>query len=260
MEVATVLSGSSGNCVYVASGRTRVLVDAGASGKKIVQALEDIQVDAREIDAILVTHEHIDHIRGLGILSRRYKIPVYASPKTWQELDCIGDVAEENRREFTYGQEIGDLKVEFFKISHDAVQPVGMAFYHGGEHVGVATDTGRVTQGMRKYLTGADAIVFEANHDETMLREGPYPYHLKKRIAGDQGHLANSAAGEALQEIISGRTKDVILAHLSDVNNTPDKAHNAVAEVFRAAGIDQQVKLTVAPRYQAHQIVSIKRM
>ena len=137
-----------------------------ASGKKIIQALDELQIDVRDIAALLVTHEHIDHIKGLGILSRRYHIPIYASPKTWQELACIGEVAPENKREFEYGQEIGDLKVEFFKTSHDAVQPVGMAFYHGEAHAGVATDTGCVTSGMRKYLTGADAFVFEANHDE----------------------------------------------------------------------------------------------
>lgn len=260
METATLLSGSSGNCVYIGTAKTKVLVDAGASGKKIIQALEEIQIDVREIDALLVTHEHIDHIKGLGILSRRYGIPIYASPKTWEELASIGEVAPENKREFAYGQQIGDLKVEFFKTSHDAVQPVGMAFYHGEEHVGIATDTGYVTGGMRKYLTGADALVFEANHDEVMLKNGPYPAHLKKRIAGDLGHLANGVAADALTELISGKTENVILAHLSDVNNTPAKAFNAVAAVFREAGIDQQVNLTVAPRYQAHQIVSIKRM
>jgi phosphoribosyl 1,2-cyclic phosphodiesterase len=260
MEVATLFSGSSGNSIYVGTKETKVLVDAGSSGKRIAQALADINIDIKEIRAILVTHEHVDHIKGLGVLSRRYDIPIYASPKTWDELACIGKIADHNRREFTYGMELGDMKVEFFKTSHDAVQPVGMAFFHRDGHVGIATDTGCVTSGIKKYLTGADTLVFEANHDETMLREGPYPYYLKKRIAGDQGHLSNTASAKALKEMISGKSRHIVLAHLSEVNNNPETAFNSVAEVLQEAGIDETVKLTVAPRYEAHKVIKIKRM
>jgi phosphoribosyl 1,2-cyclic phosphodiesterase len=260
MECATLFSGSSGNCIYVGTEKTKVLVDAGFSGKRIVEALNEINIDIKEIQALMVTHEHIDHIKGLGVLSRRYDIPIYASPKTWQELACIGKVAEYNKREFEYGLEIGDLKVDFFKTNHDAVQPVGMVFYHRDLRVGIATDTGCITSGIKKALAGADAIIFEANHDEEMLVKGPYPYHLKKRIAGDRGHLSNRAAGEALTGIITGDTRHVILAHLSAVNNTPRLAYQAVAAVLEKEDILGGVELTVAPRYEAHQIIKIKRI
>lgn len=260
MECATLFSGSSGNCIYVGTEKTKVLVDAGFSGKRIVQALEDINIDIKEIQALMVTHEHIDHIKGLGVLSRRYDIPIYASPKTWQELTCIGEIAEHNKREYEYGLEIGDLKVEFFKTCHDAVQPVGMVFYHQDGQVGIATDTGCITSGMKKILSGAQAIVFEANHDEQMLVNGPYPFHLKKRIAGDRGHLSNRAAGEALKEIITGNTRHVLLAHLSEVNNTPHMAFQEVAAALDEEHMLDSVKLTVAPRFQAHQIIKIRRM
>lgn len=260
LEIATLFSGSSGNCIYVGSKESRVLVDAGLSGKRIVGALQDIKIDIHEIQALLVTHEHIDHIRGLGVLSRRYNIPIYASPKTWGELGCIGKIAEENRREFEYGMEIGDLKVEFFKTSHDAVQPVGMAFYNKDGQVGIATDTGYVTNGIKKYLTGADAVVFEANHDVEMLKNGPYPYYLKKRVGGNNGHLSNSDCAKALTELMAGKTGHVILSHLSEVNNTPDVAFSSVSRVLEENGLDQSVQLSVAPRYQPHPVIRIKRM
>lgn len=260
MECATLFSGSSGNCIYVGTEKTKVLVDAGFSGKRIVQALGEINIDIKEIQALMVTHEHIDHIKGLGVLSRRYDIPIYASPKTWQELTCIGEIADYNRREYEYGLEIGDLKVEFFKTCHDAVQPVGMVFCHRDGQVGIATDTGCITTGIKKVLSGAEAIIFEANHDEQMLVKGPYPFHLKKRIAGDQGHLSNSVAGKALTEIITGNTQHVLLAHLSEVNNTPNIAFRAVAAALDEENILDGIKLTVAPRFQAHQLIKIRRM
>ncbi|ATW26192.1 hypothetical protein DCMF_16720 [Candidatus Formimonas warabiya] len=260
MECATLFSGSSGNCIYVGTESTKVLVDAGHSGKRIVQALSELHIDIKEIQALLVTHEHIDHIKGLGVLSRRYHIPIYASPKTWTELACIGEVDEQNKREYDYGMEIGDLKLEFFKTCHDAVQPVGIAFFHQDGEIGIATDTGCVTAGMKKVLAGANALIFEANHDEQMLKNGPYPYPLKKRIAGDRGHLSNRTAGEALTELITGDTRQVVLAHLSEVNNTPQIAFNSVAETLRETGILDAVDLTVAPRYAAHPLIKIKRL
>ncbi|MGI6711374.1 MAG: MBL fold metallo-hydrolase [Bacillota bacterium] len=260
MEVATLFSGSSGNCIYVGTENTKVLVDAGFSGKKIVQALSNMDIDIREIKALLVTHEHIDHIRGLGVLSRRYNIPIYASPKTWSKLACIGEIQEHNRREYEYGMEIGDLKLEFFKTHHDAVQPLGIAFYHQDSLVGIATDTGCITTSIRKALTGANALVFESNYDENMLKEGPYPYYLKKRISGNKGHLSNKDAAKELGEIISGSTEHVILAHLSEVNNTPEIAYSSVKEILQDNGINDRVKLSVAPRYEVHETVKIKRI
>ncbi|MGI6679713.1 MAG: MBL fold metallo-hydrolase [Dehalobacterium sp.] len=260
MECATLFSGSSGNCIYVGTEKTKVLVDAGSSGKRIKEALNELNIDIKEIQALLVTHEHIDHIKGLGVLSRRYDLPIYASPKTWQKLTCIGKIAEHNQKEFDYGMEIGDLKVDFFKTSHDAIQPVGMVFYHREKKIGIATDTGCITSGMKKALSGADVIFFEANHDEEMLAKGPYPFPLKKRIGGDQGHLSNDMAGKALRELITEKTRHVILSHLSEINNTPELAYHTVASTLAEADILDQVALTVAPRYQVHSLIKIKRL
>ncbi len=202
-------------------------------------------------------------VRGKGlssVLSRRYNIPVYASPKTWDQLACIGEIPDHNKREYEYGMEIEGLKLEFFKTCHDAVQPVGIAFHHGNSHLGIATDTGCVTRGIKKALTGADTVIFEANHDEQMLKQGPYPYYLKKRIAGDEGHLSNRTAAKSLTEIVTGKTQHIVLAHLSQVNNTPNVAFNSVAATLDEADILNSVDLTVAPRYQAHQVIKIKRL
>lgn len=260
MECATLFSGSSGNSIYVGTEKTKILVDAGFSGKKIMQSLNEINIDINEIQALMVTHEHIDHIKGVGVLSRRYDIPIYASPKTWAELACIGKISDHNKREYEYGLEIGDLKVEFFKTCHDAVQPVGLVLCHRDGQVGIATDTGCITSGIKKVISGSETIIFEANHDEDMLVKGPYPFHLKKRISSDLGHLSNRVAGEALKEIIGGKTQHVILAHLSEVNNTPGVAYQDVAVALEEENILDEVKLTVAPRFQPHQLIKIRRM
>lgn len=258
MECATLYSGSSGNSIYVGTKKTKILVDAGLSGKRIKEALEEINIDIKEINALLVTHEHIDHIRGLGVLSRRYNIPIYASPRTWYNLSCIGEVKEYNKRKYEYGLTIGDLEVEFFKTFHDAIQPVGMAFRQGENKIGIATDTGCISPLMKKALQGAETLIFEANHDEEMLRKGPYPEHLKRRVASDVGHLSNRQAAKALSEIITKRTRQVVLAHLSAINNTPAIAHETVAKALAKANILDRIALTIAPRHEPHRLIKIK--
>ncbi len=228
MRFTTIKSGSKGNCIYVEGKDTKVLVDCGCTLKYMKQALADLEIRPEELSAILLTHEHSDHISGVSSFSRKYDIPVFASPLTWRHLPFFNDYPPEERNCFTYNMQIGDLQIDFFRISHDAHQPVGMVFHHNGHSIGVLTDTGEITPMMIKLLHGVDGIIVEANHNLQMLKEGSYPAFLKHRIASSIGHLSNQQSAEALAKIVTKNTKHVLLAHLSENNNTP---HTALSEV-----------------------------
>ncbi len=253
MRVCTLASGSSGNCTYVEGSGASVLVDAGLSGKAIKHGLETIGVDPLDLDGIMVTHEHLDHVRGVGVLSRRYDLKVYATEKTWEEmLPVVGNIEDCNRvvlrREDCL--EIEDLKIECFETSHDAAESIAFSFYSGSVQVGITTDTGLLTGAARKHVAGSDLLIFEANHDINMLKNGRYPWNVKQRILSDRGHLSNIAAGHCLASLISGKTSGVILAHLSRDNNTPELALKTVADVLEEAGLSpgQDLTMEVAPR------------
>ncbi len=253
MRVCTLASGSSGNSVYVEGGGTSVLIDAGLSGKAITGALDTIGVNASELDAILVTHEHTDHIKGVGVMARKFDLNVFATENTWEEImPAIGKVSECNRMTLEAGRalEIGGLQIEHFATSHDAVDSVGYCLYSEGVKIGVATDTGCLTNTARSCLEEADLLVFEANHDLHMLKAGSYPWYLKQRILGNRGHLSNIAAGNCLSSLVGGNTKAVILAHLSKENNLPELAYSTVAEVLAQSGLvpGRDFALEVAPR------------
>lgn len=263
MKVCTLASGSSGNSTYIEENGTGVLIDAGLSGKAILNYLEKIEADYTNIEGILVTHEHIDHIKGVGVLSRKFDLKVYATEKTWDEMSSfIGDIPEDNKEIIESGNvlEIGGLKIDTFETSHDAADSVGYCFYAKDTKVGIATDTGYLTQSARKCLDGADFMVFEANHDLQMLRNGKYPWSLKKRILSDRGHLSNVAAGHCLASLVSGKTMGVVLAHLSQENNLPDLAFTTVAETLNKAGIysGDGFELDVAPRLNPSKVWDIK--
>jgi phosphoribosyl 1,2-cyclic phosphodiesterase len=230
MEFTTLMSGSAGNCTYIRGGNTKILVDMGCSLRYLEKALAQIGVNLCDIDAIFISHEHIDHIRGVPTCSSRYDIPVFASRLTWQSLPFYQDFAPHKRHEFIYDMQLGDLDIQFFKTWHDAVQPVGMVFDHKGKKVAMATDTGQVSPTMIKSLSGCDGLILEANHSQKMLATGPYPYFLKKRIASEKGHLSNQQSAAALAQIITAKTQAVLLAHLSEVNNN---AKIAMQEVKR---------------------------
>ncbi|WP_418791194.1 MBL fold metallo-hydrolase [Phosphitispora sp. TUW77] len=255
MRVCTLASGSSGNSTYVESNEGSVLVDAGLSGKAIKHGLETIGVDPLDLDGIMITHEHLDHIKGAGVLSRRYDLKIYATEKTWQQLlPTVGNIEECNRmvlRSEDY-LEIEDLKIECFETSHDAAEPIGYCFYGSSMKVGITTDTGLLTGQARKHVEGSDLLIFEANHDLKMLKNGCYPWNVKQRILGDRGHLSNIAAGHCLASLISGKTNKIILAHLSKDNNTPELAFKTVADVLRESGITvgQDLVMEVAPRLE----------
>jgi phosphoribosyl 1,2-cyclic phosphodiesterase len=240
VRFSVLASGSTGNAIYVATDRVSVLIDVGITGKQAEAALREIGVNPGELDAILVTHEHVDHIKGIGVMARRYNLPIYANQKTWAELDKqIGTIREDQKRFFEVGEkkELEDLGIESFGISHDAAEPMGFCFYHGRKKLSVATDLGYVSDRIKQTIRDADAYIFEANHDVEMLRMSQYPWSIKQRILSDVGHLSNEAAGEALGDFLSGRAERVYLAHLSKENNMIDLARLTVKSVLEERGL-----------------------
>lgn len=233
MRISTVASGSSGNCIYVGSDHTHVLVDAGISKKRIEEGLNKSDIKLSEIQGILITHEHIDHIQGLGVISRKYEIPIYATADTVYEISknkklgyiptelFVNVTADEN---FT----IGDLEICPFKISHDAVSPVAYRINHENKSAAVATDMGKYDDYILCHLKNLDAIVIEANHDVNMLLAGPYPYYLKQRILSDRGHLSNEMSGRLINSILHDEIKHIFLGHLSKENNYEELAFETV--------------------------------
>lgn len=248
LRFTILASGSTGNCTVIEHGDQRLLLDAGLSAKRVEQLLKERGVEPDTIDGVLVTHEHSDHIRGLGALARKYKLPVYANMKTWNELDRhVGDLEDEQRIVFQTGERLtfGDLTVESFPISHDAAEPVAYNFLAGGKKLSIATDVGYMSPVLKEKLKDADVLVLESNHDIDMLRVGRYPWNVKRRILSDVGHLSNEAAGEALCELITERTKRVYLAHLSRDHNQMDLAKLTVNNILLESGIakDRPVRL-----------------
>lgn len=248
MRFSVIASGSTGNCLYVETDETRLLIDAGLSGKQIEAGLKEIGTAPSSIDALLVTHEHSDHIKGLGVLARRYDLPIYTNSSTWAALDGqIGKITEQQRciLERDDAVDFGDLKVESFGISHDAAEPMGFCIYHRDKKLSLVTDLGYVSQRIKEKIREADAYIFESNHDVEMLRMGSYPWNVKRRILSDVGHLSNETAGETLSEILAGQGEKVYLAHLSLDNNMTDLARLTVQNILQDAGfsLDKEVKL-----------------
>ena len=233
MRLCSIASGSSGNCIYAGTDTPHVLVDAGISGKRVENGLNDIGLTGRDIDAILITHEHIDHVQGLGVFSRKYEVPIYATKGTIEgikKISSIGKMPEGLFHEIQTDETftLGELKVEPFKISHDANEPSGYRIGDGEKSVAVATDLGKYDDYTVEHLKNLDAIVLEANHDLKMLEVGPYPYPLKRRVAGDKGHLSNELSGRLLCDILHNNLRSVLLGHLSKENNYEELAYETV--------------------------------
>ena len=252
MQFSPLYSSSSGNCSVITAGKTKVLVDAGLTGKAIETALAQVGVSPSELAAILITHEHIDHVKGVGVLSRRYNLPVYANEGTWKAMaELVGNIGFRNVRTFITGQDfyIGDLNITPYAISHDAAEPVGYTFFNKGANLVYMTDTGCVTEALRERAEGADLLFIESNHDVGMLKNGPYPYTLKKRILSEKGHLSNDACAELLKKLYTGGVRRAILAHLSQENNTEQIAYGTVRSALLAEGIaEKDYFLAVAHR------------
>ena len=233
MRLCSIASGSSGNCIYVGSEEAHVLVDVGISGKNIEKGLNTLDLTGKDVDGILITHEHSDHIKGLGVISRKYGIPIYATGGTADamlRMKSLGKMPEGLIHEIREDEpfEIKDLTVNPFTISHDAAQPVGYRIAYGDKKVGICTDLGVYNDYTVECLKGMDALLLEANHDVKMLQVGPYPYYLKQRILGDRGHLSNENSGKLLCRILHDKLQAIVLGHLSKENNLPELAYEAV--------------------------------
>lgn len=263
MEFCSIYSGSSGNSLYVASDRTRLLIDAGLSGKKIQEGLKEIGIDPLTIDGILITHEHDDHIKSAGILSRRFNIPIYANTKTWEAMiGSLGSIKEENIKIFDTATpfEINDIYVLPFSTPHDAADPTGYSFVNGKYKISIATDIGHASENVKKNIKDSDFILLESNHDVEMLKVGPYPYPLKRRVLSDEGHLSNEDAGKTIVEILNSRIKKVMLGHLSGTNNYPELAYRTVLSVLEINGIKdgRDIEIDLAHRDRVGRLQIIK--
>ncbi len=251
LAVAPLFSGSSGNATYIGTQKTGILIDAGLAGSSIVNALQSIGKSPADISGILVTHEHIDHIKGVGVLSRKYDIPVYANAATWEAMDKIGDIALKNARVIDKDDFfVGDITVTPIPLSHDAADPTGYAVSAYGKCVSVMTDSGKVSRAMLDAAGASSIVLLESNHDVDMLKCGRYPYHLKARILSGHGHLSNADCALAAGELVKRGVKGVILSHLSRDNNLPELAMATVSDGLKEMGIlpGRDVSLKVAER------------
>ncbi len=233
MRLCSIASGSSGNCIYVGDEATHLLVDAGISKKRVEQGLHTLGVKGEELKGILITHEHIDHIQGLGVFSRKYKVPVYGTAGTLEGIRCcqtLGKLPEGLLREVRVDEPftLGGMKICPFAISHDAREPSGYRIENQEKSVAVATDLGKYDQYTVDNLKNLNALVLEANHDIHMLEVGPYPYPLKRRVMGDTGHLSNESSGRLLCDILHDGLENVVLGHLSKENNYEELAYETV--------------------------------
>lgn len=233
MQLTSIASGSSGNCICIGTESAHVLIDAGVSGKRIESGLNAIDLTTADMEGILITHEHSDHIGGLGVIARRYGLPMYATEKTIQailRMSSIGKVDPslfhviEPEVDFT----IGDMTIHPIRVSHDAADPVAYIVRQGRKKAGVVTDLGGYDDHIVENLRDVDVLLLEANHDINMLEVGPYPYPLKQRILGERGHLSNEACGRLLSEMLHDSFRTVMLGHLSKENNYPELAFRTV--------------------------------
>ncbi|MCR5134936.1 MAG: MBL fold metallo-hydrolase [Clostridiales bacterium] len=238
LTFCAIASGSSGNSYMVRSDETVLLVDAGISGKRIKEGLEKGGASLDAVDAILVTHEHSDHVRSLGIMQRKCPgAQVWSNIGTFRRIS--GDVEDGRHSTFTTGEafRIGDITVDPFPVSHDAAEPVGFVFRKGDSRIAIVTDTGYVSDEIFEAIVGSDLVILEANHDENVLRYCRYPFHIKQRILSDHGHLCNEAAADCIERLLreSDKLPVILLAHLSKENNTPDMALITVRNALEAS-------------------------
>lgn len=259
----TLFSGSSGNAVYLGTDRGSLLVDCGMSGRQVLDAMQAAGLDPAGLRALLITHEHSDHIKGAGILSRRLNLPIYATEGTWAGMGAaLGEIPEERRIVISAGESffLNDLEIAPFSIPHDANDPVGYRIFMRGGSVAVATDLGYFSPEVRDALTGADLVLLESNHDPELLKRNPhYPAQLKSRILGKKGHLSNECGASAAVYLAQNGTRHLLLGHLSSENNTPDMAYRTTHAALTEAGaeVGREISLHVAARYRAGYLYTI---
>lgn len=262
--MCAIASGSSGNCTFLQAGDSRILIDVGISGKKVIAGLEEIEVDPSTIQGIFITHEHSDHIKGVGIFSRKYDIPIYATEKVWETMmtyNMIGKIKEENQKYIIKDEylQLQDLKILPYSIYHDAVDPVGYIFEYRGKKITLATDIGMIDKHIMDHLRGSNGILMEFNHDIHMVQAGSYPFQLKQRVLGDYGHLSNEVAAQVLVDIYHEDLKWALLGHLSQENNIPDLAYITAKVALEEQNIKvgKDIELSVARRNGVSQILAV---
>ncbi len=257
LRYCSLYSGSSGNSFFVESNKTQILIDAGVSTKKILTALDKLNVSINNIQGILVTHEHTDHTKSLANLSAKYNIPIYANKKTWNAIPEISDkISSDNKKIFNMLENfsIGDLKIFAFKISHDAADPCGFNIYNSNKKISIATDIGCVTEDLLENLKNSSSILLEANYDPNILKCSRYPYILKERISGKKGHLSNSSAGKVLSNLCNFGLTQALLIHLSKENNFPELAYQTVVDELSQ---NKNISINIAPRNEPSDLFNV---
>ena len=264
MKLCSIASGSNGNCIFVGSDETNLLVDVGISKKKMLEGLSQIGVCPSSVKGILVTHEHLDHVKGLGVVARQYKIPIFGTKETIEEvrkISYLGQIEDSLFQQIKPDTPflIGDIEVNPFSSFHDAKNPVCYTLKKEEHKIGVATDLGTYDDYIIKHLTGCEMLLLEANHDVNMLQVGKYPYKLKCRVLGDYGHLSNETSGKLLTKIMDKQLKYIFLGHLSKENNYPALAYETVKCELHQYGAQEEIDfhLEVANRDKISSLVAI---
>ncbi|OOB78538.1 MAG: MBL fold metallo-hydrolase [Epulopiscium sp. Nuni2H_MBin001] len=260
LKLCTLASSSSGNCTYINFEDTHILVDIGISKKRTIEALNQIDVKPESIQAIFVTHEHCDHVKGIGVFNRKYNTPIYATKKTWEVIDknnLIGKVS--NKRILQQTTKIKNLTIQSYKVSHDAVDPVGYIFEAEKKRIALFTDIGIIDTNILTAVKNCNGIMLEFNHDPNMVEVGNYPYYLKRRILGEKGHLSNDTAAKILADIYHQDLKWAMLAHLSGENNLPDLAYITTKNALEEKGltIGKHIQIYVAEKYINSPLLSV---
>lgn len=264
MRLCSLSSGSSGNCIYVGTEQTHLLVDTGVSKKRIVDELHAIDLAPEDIEGILVTHEHSDHIQGLGVFTRKYCVPIYGTKATLEAIAATPSLGQLDTGLFVEIQpdvpfEIHDMRIEAASTWHDAADPVCYQFYSKGQKAGICTDLGDYDDYLVHKLADSDLLFIESNHDVNMLLVGPYTYFLKQRILGDHGHLSNERSGQFIKELLNDHIKGIMLGHLSKENNMAELAYTTVAQILQDNPFAKDVRefhLQVANRYTHSQLLT----
>ncbi len=254
---ASLISGSSGNSTLISDGKTHILTDCGMSGARLKASLSSFGLSPNNLSAVLITHEHIDHVRGVGVIARRYGTPLYGTEKTLQNLNCGAiDDSLIHTVEPDTDFEIGSFGVKVFSLPHDAADPVGYSYFSQGEKLSVATDIGHINDYILSNILGSTRVLLESNHDVDMLQCGPYPFSLKQRILSDVGHLSNENAAITAYRLIESGTRSITLGHLSNENNRPEIAHLETYNYLTQKGVKvgRDMSLQIAKRYEVTDI------
>ena len=261
LKFCSLYSGSSGNCLYVSSNNTKILIDCGTSCKKICEGLASINSSIEDIDAILVTHEHSDHVQGLGLVSKKFNIPVYANLETWNAMEKQKEkIDERNVNVFENDSDfsLNELTIHPFSTPHDAANPCGFNIHNGKRKLSIATDLGHMDNDIFKELIHSSFVLLESNYEPELLNVSRYPFHLKQRIKGPYGHLSNETAGKTIAALMKKDLKQVMLGHLSKENNVPELAYQTVVEQLMRNNSDiNTISLSVANRNAPGKIIEV---